>query len=58
MLSEQYTPALADLLFDRTDEFIGIYDLTAERFKRVNYAGASRRIVLRWKSRVIIPRSR
>lgn len=40
MLPEQYTPALADLLFDRTDEFIGIYDLTEECFKRVNHAGA------------------
>ncbi|WP_373330569.1 sensor histidine kinase [Salmonirosea aquatica] len=39
MLSEQYTPAFADLLFDKTDEFIGIYDLTEERFKRVNRAG-------------------
>jgi len=39
MLSEQYTPALADLLFEKTDEFVGIYDLTEERFKRVNYAG-------------------
>ncbi|WP_373514036.1 PAS domain S-box protein, partial [Persicitalea sp.] len=39
MLSEQFSPALADLLFEKTDEFIGIYDLEEERFKRVNRAG-------------------
>lgn len=39
MLSEQYSPAISDLLFERTDEFVGIYDLEEGRFKRVNQAG-------------------
>lgn len=39
MLSEQFSPALTDLLFEKTDEFIGIYDLEKGRFIRVNYAG-------------------
>lgn len=39
MQSEQFSPALSDLLFEKTDEFIGIYDLEEGRFKRVNQAG-------------------
>lgn len=39
MLSDQFSPTLSDLLFEKTDEFIGIYDLEEERFKRVNHAG-------------------
>ena len=39
MLTEEYSSAVADLLFEKSDEFIGIYDLVAERFTRVNQAG-------------------
>lgn len=39
MLSEQFSPVLTDLLFQKTDEFIGIYDLEAGCFRRVNQAG-------------------
>ncbi len=33
------SPALADLLFEQSDDFIGLYDVAAERFVRVNQAG-------------------
>ena len=39
LLTNQYPPVLTELLFDKTDEFIGIYDLTNERYTRVNRAG-------------------
>ncbi len=40
MLTAQYSNTLTELLFEKTDEFIGIYDLVANRFTRVNQAGA------------------
>jgi PAS domain S-box-containing protein len=39
MLSDVYSSTLADLLFEKSDGFIGIYDLTEDRFLRVNQAG-------------------
>ena len=39
MLTELYSSALTDLLFEKSDDFIAIYDLTNERFSRVNQAG-------------------
>ncbi|GAB4006229.1 hypothetical protein GCM10028808_07770 [Spirosoma migulaei] len=39
MLTDLYSSSLTDLLFEKSDEFIGIYDLTEERFVRVNRAG-------------------
>ncbi|RIV17708.1 PAS domain-containing sensor histidine kinase [Fibrisoma montanum] len=39
MLTDHYSSAVADLLFEKSDDFIGIYDLTNERFLRVNQAG-------------------
>lgn len=39
MLTDLYTNILTDLLFEKTKDFIGIYDLTEERFTRVNEAG-------------------
>ncbi|MBC7919868.1 MAG: PAS domain S-box protein [Ferruginibacter sp.] len=39
MLTDLYSNALTDLLFEKSDNFIGIYDLSEERFIRVNPAG-------------------
>ncbi|MBO0935426.1 PAS domain S-box protein [Fibrella sp. HMF5335] len=39
MLTELYSSALTDLLFEKSDDFIAIYDLTNGRFSRVNQAG-------------------
>ena len=39
MLNDLYSSALTDLLFEKSDDFIGIYDLTDEQFVRVNQAG-------------------
>lgn len=39
MLADLLTNPLTDLLFEKNDEFIGIYDLDRERFVRVNPAG-------------------
>ena len=39
MLNDRYPNALTDLLFEKSDDFIGIYDLTDEQFVRVNQAG-------------------
>ena len=39
MLIDLLTNPLTDLLFEKSDEFIGIYDLEQERFVRVNPAG-------------------
>lgn len=40
MLDTAFSTALTELLFEKTDEFIGIFDLSDERFVRVNQAGA------------------
>ncbi|WP_097128723.1 sensor histidine kinase [Spirosoma fluviale] len=40
MLTELYSSTLTNLLFEKSDEFIGIYDLNEERFIRINQAGA------------------
>ncbi len=39
MLTELFSSALTDLLFEKSDDFIAIYDLTNQRFSRVNQAG-------------------
>lgn len=39
MLTDLYSSTLTDLLFEKSDDFIGIYDLVAERFVRVNQTG-------------------
>lgn len=39
MLANLYSNALTDLLFENSDDFIGIYDLDNEQFVRVNRAG-------------------
>ena len=39
MLPNLYSNALTDLLFETNADCIGIYDLTAERFVRINQAG-------------------
>ncbi|MBD2756519.1 PAS domain S-box protein [Spirosoma sp. BT704] len=39
MLSELLSNPLSDLLFEQSDEFMGIYDLEKEQFVRVNSAG-------------------
>lgn len=39
MLANFYSNALTDLLFENSDDFIGIYDLDNEQFVRVNRAG-------------------
>lgn len=39
MLTELYSSALTDLLFEKSDDFIAIYDLASQRFSRVNQAG-------------------
>ena len=39
MLIDQNVSTLSDLLFEQSDDCIGIYDLTDERFIRVNRAG-------------------
>lgn len=39
MLPDVYSSTLADLLFEKSDGFIGIYDFTEDRFLRVNQAG-------------------
>ncbi len=39
MLANLYSNALTDLLFENSDDFIGIYDLTNEQFIKVNQAG-------------------
>lgn len=39
MLIDQNLSTLSDLLFEQSDDCIGIYDLTDERFIRVNQAG-------------------
>lgn len=39
MLSDTYSSTLADLLFENSDGFTGIYDFTQDRFIRVNQAG-------------------
>ncbi len=38
-LAEHYSTTLTELLFEKTNEFVGVYDLTAGRFTRVNQAG-------------------
>lgn len=40
MLPNSASTSLTDLLFDQTDDFIGLYDTGRERFVRVNQAGA------------------
>jgi PAS domain S-box-containing protein len=39
LLTEQYSNTLTELLFEKTDEFVGVYDLVNKRFVRVNQAG-------------------
>lgn len=39
MPTNLYSTTLTDLLFEKNDDFIGIYDLHNERFLRVNQAG-------------------
>jgi PAS domain S-box-containing protein len=39
MLDDLFLNPLTDLLFDKNDDFIGIYDLGTEQFVRVNPAG-------------------
>ena len=39
MVSPAGSQALADLLFEQSENFIGLYDLAAERFVQVNQAG-------------------
>ena len=39
MLTTLYSSALTDLLFAKSNDFVGIYDLGDERFVRVNPAG-------------------
>jgi len=39
MLQDLYGSALTELLFEKTDDFVGIYDIQTERFVRVNRAG-------------------
>lgn len=39
MLADQYSSALTDLLFEKNDDFIGVFDITEDRFVRVNQAG-------------------
>ncbi len=39
MLTDHPLNTLANLLFEQSDDFIGIYDTDAERFKRVNQGG-------------------
>ena len=39
MLTAQYSSALTNLLFEKSNDFVGIYDLSDERFVRVNPAG-------------------
>ncbi|MDB5243550.1 MAG: sensor signal transduction histidine kinase, partial [Spirosoma sp.] len=39
MLHAVYSSALTDLLFEKSQDFVGIYDLSAERFVRINPAG-------------------
>lgn len=39
MLTDLYSSALTDLLFEKSDDCIGIYDLSEERFVRINQAG-------------------
>ncbi|GAB3909011.1 hypothetical protein GCM10028803_45850 [Larkinella knui] len=39
MLTNLYSEALIDLLFEKSDDFFGIYDLSEEHFVHVNQAG-------------------
>ncbi|MBC8152282.1 MAG: PAS domain S-box protein [Bacteroidetes bacterium] len=39
MLTNLYSNALTGLLFEKSEDFVGIYDLSDERFVRVNRAG-------------------
>lgn len=39
MLNDLLSNPLTDLLFEKSDDFIGIYDLSSEQFVRVNQAG-------------------
>lgn len=39
MLTALYSTALTDLLFEKSSDFVGIFDLSEERFVRVNPAG-------------------
>lgn len=39
MLTDLYSTSLTDLLFEKSNDCIGIYDLSEERFVRVNQAG-------------------
>ena len=39
MLTDLYSSALTDLLFEKSNDCIGIYDLSEERFVRINQAG-------------------
>ncbi|WP_332368734.1 PAS domain S-box protein [Spirosoma telluris] len=39
MLADFYSSSLTDLLFEKSDDFVGIYDLRKEQFVRVNQVG-------------------
>lgn len=39
MLFDLFTPRLTELLFEESDDFLGIYDLSEERYIHVNQAG-------------------
>jgi PAS domain S-box-containing protein len=39
MMTDLYSNALTELLIEKSDDFIGIYDLDDERFVRINQAG-------------------